>query len=114
MPYAINLWSRLLGWRMNNKDSSVNFILGISAMIFLTPHTFADEFPRLKYRSKGSVCACESGMGEAEIARGRQAREQQDQPPGNQASAKLEERKVVAQTEDNSMQLQRRKTDGEK
>lgn len=103
-----------MGWRMNKRDSSVNFILGISATIFLTSYAFADELPRLKYRSKGPVCSCESGMGEAEIARGRQAREQQDQRLGDRASRWPEEGKVVAQTEDNSMQSQRRKTDGEK
>jgi len=27
----------------------------------------SDASPRLKYRSKGPVCACESGTGEAEI-----------------------------------------------
>lgn len=30
-----------------------------------------DTPPRLKYRAKGPVCSCESGMGEAEIARAR-------------------------------------------
>lgn len=35
------------------------------------PTCVAGDTPRLKYRSKGSPCACASGMSEADISRAR-------------------------------------------
>jgi hypothetical protein len=53
-----------------NKLPLARFAVALTAMLYLTVSQADAEkaSPRLKYRSKGSVCACETGMGEKEIS----------------------------------------------
>lgn len=44
-------------------------VLGGCLVLAQAPAFAASDPPRLKYRSKGSPCACESGMSEADISR---------------------------------------------
>lgn len=43
----------------------------VVAMLAVSWSSAAEPSPRLKYRNKGSVCSCSSGLGEAEISRAR-------------------------------------------
>lgn len=44
-------------------------VAGLVGLVLAVPVASAGDPPRLKYRAKGSVCSCASGLGEAEISR---------------------------------------------
>lgn len=44
-------------------------VFGVALAVGQAPIAAAGDSPRLKYRSKGSPCACASGMSEADISR---------------------------------------------
>lgn len=44
-------------------------VFGVALALGQAPTYAASDAPRLKYRSKGSPCACASGMSEADISR---------------------------------------------
>ncbi len=61
--------------------------IGVIAAAFLAtsmPVWSSEKGPRLKYRSKGSTCACSSGLGEAEISKA-MAKLDRLQDPGEEA-----------------------------
>lgn len=44
-------------------------VCGLGLLLSQGPAYAAGDSPRLKYRAKGSVCSCDSGMSEADISR---------------------------------------------
>jgi hypothetical protein len=60
----------------------------IGTILAMLPASAAETSPRLKYRAKHGVCACSSGMSEADISRAMAGldRLEQSQDAGIQAS----------------------------
>ncbi len=52
----------------------------IGAIVAMVVVSAADASPRLKYRSKHGICACASGMSEADISRAMTGLDRLDKP----------------------------------
>jgi hypothetical protein len=76
------------------RSALTRYAIAVAALLVLAAATTAaagDSTPRLKYRSKGSVCSCETGLGEAEISQAMKRRAGLDRlqasPPDGGAEA---------------------------
>jgi hypothetical protein len=93
---------------MNARGFFAGLCLGLTVLAILVPQAEAEEkSPRLKYRTKGPVCSCDTGMDEEEIVRGRQ-RGQTAGTADVRTTEKLEELKPELPEPNNSVQPQQR------
>lgn len=89
------------GWKAYTRSAAGLVMLALTVSVAGAAEEVA---PRLKYRSKGPVCSCSSGLGEAEISRAMKGLDRlQSAEPGDRAG-----------TTKGSEQQTRRETDEER